>query len=68
MSKYNPLWNHIQQCSAPTYKMSFHEIKDVLGFEIDHSFLNFKKELIQYGYQVQKVSLKEKWVNFSKVE
>ena len=31
----------------------------MLGFEIDHLFLNCKKELEEYGYKVGKISLKE---------
>ena len=42
-------------------------IKNVLGFEIDHSFLNYKKELLEYGYEVFKISLKEKTVLFNKI-
>lgn len=48
-------------------KLSFAEIHDVLGFEIDHSFLTYKKELIQYGYQVGKISLKEQTVIFNQI-
>jgi len=33
---------------------------------IDHLFLNFKKELTNYGYQVGKISMKEKSVSFEK--
>jgi len=34
---------------------------------IDHSFLNCKKELLNYGYKVGKISLKGKTVDFEKV-
>lgn len=40
--------------------LSFEEINEVLGFKIDHSFLNYKKELEEYGYRVEKIYLKEK--------
>jgi hypothetical protein len=68
MSKYNPLWEFLQKNSAPQIKLTFEEVCDILGFEIDHSFLNFKKELTTYGYQVGKISLKEKTVVFIKNE
>ena len=48
--------------------LTFDEIKDIAGVEIDHSFLNYKKELIQYGYQVGKISLKGKTVVFGKTQ
>lgn len=48
-------------------KLSFDEIHKIAGIEIDHSFLNFKRELTQYGYQVGKISLKEKTVIFNQI-
>jgi hypothetical protein len=66
MSKYNPLWEFVQNSGKPQIKMTFDEIGEITGFGIDHSFLNYKKELDQYGYQVGKISLKEKTVIFNK--
>ena len=68
MSKYNTLWEYIQKNGSPSLKLTFAEIHDIAGIEIDHSFLNYKKELLQYGYQVGKNSLKEQTVIFSKAE
>ena len=34
---------------------------------IDHSFLTYKKELMDYGYQVGKASMKEQTVFFQKL-
>lgn len=67
MSKYNALWEYVQKNGNPSMKLSFDEIYDIIGIDIDHSFLNYKKELTQYGYQVGKISLKEKTVIFNKV-
>lgn len=64
MSKYIPLWKHIGDNGIES--MTFDEIMEVLGFEIDHSFLNFKKELTEYGYTVKKIHLKERVVGFIK--
>ena len=49
------------------YKLTYAEIKNILGFEIDHSFLIYKKELKEYGYEVGKISMKEKTVTFYKI-
>jgi hypothetical protein len=68
MSKYDPLWNYLSQRGETELKCTFEEIKNILGFEIDHSFLNYKKEAAQYGYLVGKISLKEKHVTFHKTE
>ena len=50
MSKYKPLWNYLNKNKKDTYKLTYEEIKKILGFEIDHSFLTYKKELKEYGY------------------
>ena len=60
MSKYDLLWKYLKENKAESYKLSFDEIRSILGFEIDHSFLNYKKEAKEYGYEVGKISLKEK--------
>ena len=49
------------------YKLTYDEINNILGFEIDHSFLIYKKELKEYGYEVGKISMKEKTVKFHKI-
>ena len=60
MSKYDPLWEYIK-ANAPT-ELSFDEVRNTCGFLIDHSFLNCKKELEAYGYQVDKISMKNQTV------
>lgn len=66
MSKYDLLWKYVKNRNEQLCKLSFEEIRNVLGFDIDHSFLNFKKELTEYGYSVEKISLKERTVLFVK--
>lgn len=51
----------------PSLTLTFEEINSILGFPIDHSFLNYKKELITYGYEVTKISMKQKMVIFNKI-
>ena len=67
MSKYEPLWNYIKDNKQDNYKLTYEEIKSILGFEIDHSFLIYKKELKNYGYEIKKISMKEKTVIFRKM-
>lgn len=64
MSKYDPLWLHIQE-TTPSI-LTFDEVERVCGFPIDHSFLNAKKELEGYGFKVGKISMKEKTVRIEK--
>lgn len=67
MSKYDSLWRSVQKNGNPSIKLSFDEVKEIAGIEIDHSFLKFKKESTDYGYEVGKISLKEKTVIFNKI-
>ena len=67
MSKYEPLWKYIKDNKKENYKLTYGEIKNILGFEIDHSFLTYKKELKEYGYEVNKISMKDKTVTFNKM-
>lgn len=68
MSKYEPLWNYIKDNNKDSYKLTYEEIENILGFSIDHSFLTYKKELMNYGYEVVKISMKEKTVLFNKLK
>lgn len=67
MSKYEPLWNYLKENKKENYKLTYEEIKNILKFEIDHSFLSYKKELKEYGYEVTKISMKEKTIIFNKI-
>ena len=67
MSKYEPLWNWLKENDRDDYKLSYEEMKEIMGSELDHSFLNYKKEAKEYGYEVGKISMKEKTVLFHKI-
>lgn len=67
MSKYEPLWTYLRDNNRDNYRLSYQEIRNILGFDIDHSFLTHKKELQQYRYEVSKISMKEKIVIFKKI-
>ena len=64
MSKYEPLWNYVMQHEPGQFSLTFDEIGDVLGFQIDHSFLKYKKEREERGAEVLSISLKNKTVHF----
>ena len=68
MSKYFPLWEYVQKNGNQSFKLTFDEIEKITGIPIDHSFLTYKKELIEFGYQVGKISLKEQTVIFNKID
>jgi len=67
MSKCEPLWNYLKENELGNCQLSFEEIKNILGFELDHSFLTYKNELNEYGYEVEKISMKNKFVKFHKI-
>ena len=62
MSKYKVLWVYIKENDKDEYKLSYENLENILGFKIDHSFLTYKKELNEYGYKVEKISMKEKYI------
>lgn len=67
-SKYNALWEYVQETGRQSLKLTFEEIQNIAGIPIDHSFLKYKKELTLYGYEVEKISMKEQTVTFKKIE
>lgn len=66
MSKYEKCWNYIKNCNEETITLTFEEIGSIAGIPIDHSFLRYKKELTEYGFEVRKISMKEQKVTFEK--
>ncbi len=66
MSKYDPLWKWINENKTDNFQLTYAEIENIAGVPIDHSFLTFKKELLQYGFQVAKISMNEQTVYFER--
>ena len=66
MSKYEPLWKWIQNKGTDSFQLTYAEIENILGFPIDHSFLTFKKELLDFGFTVGKISMKNQTVSFER--
>lgn len=66
MSKYDGLWAYVKADGSPFLQLTFEEIGRAAGVPIDHSFLKYKKELTEYGYKVEKISMKEQTVLFRK--
>lgn len=66
MSKYSILWEFVQRDGRESVLLTFEEIQNIAGIPMDHSFLKYKKELLEYGYQVGKISMKEETVIFQR--
>ena len=67
MSKYNALWEYVKNSDGSSFLLTFAEIEESAGIPIDHSFLKYKKELTEYGYQVGKISMKAQTVSFQRI-
>ena len=68
MSKYEPLWKWIRDNGTESFKLTYAEIEEIAGVTIDHSFLKCKKELLEYGFCVGNISMKEDTVMFQRVK
>ena len=68
MSKYHPLWLYLQKKQMTSLVLTFDEIQEIAGCSLDHSFLQAKKELKEFGYRVEKISMKNHTVQFVKEE
>lgn len=64
MSKYDPLWKYIRERGESRLCLTFDEIGAIAGTPLDHSFLNCKKELVEYGFEAAKISIKAQTVLF----
>ncbi len=60
VSKYDLFWQHVSDQTSDSLTMIFDAATTVLGFEIDHSLLTCKKELVAYGWSAGKISPKNK--------
>ena len=68
MSKYHALWAYIQRSDRQKLTLIFDEIGQIAEVALDHSFLKYKKELADFGYEVGRISMKNQTVVFIKKE
>ncbi len=68
MSKYDPLWAYVKESGKTSLCLTFEEIEKIAGVPLDHSFLTYKKELTAYGYKAGKISMKQRTVQFERLE
>lgn len=67
MSKYNQLWQYIANNENGSFELTFEQIEKIAGVPLDHSFLRYKKELSYYGFEVEKISMKNQLVKLAKL-
>lgn len=68
MGKYDKLWDYVAAQEGKSLDLSFDENGDIAGVPLDHSFLNYKKELLPRGWQVGKISMKKQAVHFERAQ
>ena len=68
MNRYDKLWDYVAEQLGESLDLSFEEIGDIAGVPLDHSFLNYKKELLSRGWQVGKISMKKQVVHFERTK
>lgn len=66
MSKYDKLWDYVANSGKDELELSFDDIERIGGVPIGHSFLNYKKELLPLGYEVEHIYMKKKLVRFKR--
>lgn len=67
MSKYEKLWNYIEENGTESFSLTFDEIARIAGVPLHHSFLNYKRELEEFGWKTAKISMKNRSVLFEKI-
>lgn len=66
-NSYDRLAEWIVNNGSDRFELTFEEMATILGFEINHAFLTYKKQLLLYGYEVEKISMKNRTVRFRKI-
>lgn len=64
MSKYEKLWNYIEENGTQSFSLTFDEIAQTAGVPLDHSFLTYKKELEEFCLETRE-NLDEKQERFA---
>ena len=67
MSKYDKLWGWVAAQPGDELTLTFDEVGERAGVPLDHSFLNYKKELLSHGWEVGKISMRHQTVQFHRV-
>ena len=52
MSKYDKLWEYVEEQEGDELVLTFDEIGAIAGVPLDHSFLNYKKALLPHGHDI----------------
>ena len=68
MSKYQLLWQYIATSTKDTFTLTFEQMEEIAKTPMDHSFLQYKKELKDFGWKTGKISMKNRTVAFERIK
>lgn len=54
MNKCDALWKCVRERGQARLILTFDEAEAIAGVPLDHSFLKYKRELLEYGYVQRK--------------
>ena len=54
MNKCDALWKYVRERGQAQLILTFDEAEAIAGVPLDHSFLKYKRELLEYGYVQRK--------------
>lgn len=63
--KYEKLFKYVVNGNK-SVDLTFDECEKILGFKLDHSLINYKKELLKDGFEIKKIHLKDQFIEFVK--
>lgn len=67
MDKYQKLWEYVVKQDQDQLDLTFEQVNDIAGVPMDHSFLQYKKNLLPLGFKVEHIYMKKGIVSFERV-
>lgn len=68
VDKYSELWKYVGEQAENALSLTYDDIQRIAGVPMDHSFLTYKKALLEYGWCVKKIHMKDRVVDFARTE
>lgn len=67
MTKYEPLWKLVQGFDTDYIELTFEDIKNLCGVEIESDIYDNLKDIHRFGYFIGKIYRPDKWISFVKI-
>ncbi len=66
MTAFKTLWLYLQDQCITTEILTFDDIYCICGHDVDNTFMECRKEALEYGISVVKVDLRNRKVHFAR--